>query len=46
MMVSTIEAFHEYQLTQAWAWEHQALTRARFCAGDAQLGAEFEAIDR
>ena len=44
MLVSTLAAFHEYQLTKAWAWEHQALTRARFCAGDAQLGAQFEAI--
>jgi glutamate-ammonia-ligase adenylyltransferase len=25
-------------------WEHQALTRARFCAGDAAIGARFEAI--
>src|SRR6185369_8023427 len=28
----------------AWAWEHQALTRARFCAGDKQVGAAFEII--
>ncbi|MBS1230230.1 MAG: (Glutamate--ammonia-ligase) adenylyltransferase [Proteobacteria bacterium] len=44
MLVSTLEAFHEYQLTKAWAWEHQALTRARFCAGDPELGQRFEAI--
>ena len=44
MLVSTLEAFREYQLTKAWAWEHQALTRARFCAGDPELGAQFEAI--
>ena len=44
MMVSEIEAFRDYQLNTAWAWEHQALTRARFCAGDAELGARFEAI--
>jgi glutamate-ammonia-ligase adenylyltransferase len=25
-------------------WEHQALTRARFCAGDAEIGARFEEI--
>jgi glutamate-ammonia-ligase adenylyltransferase len=29
---------------KAWAWEHQALTRARFCAGDPDVGARFEAI--
>ena len=28
---------------QAWTWEHQALTRARFVAGDAAIGAAFEA---
>jgi glutamate-ammonia-ligase adenylyltransferase len=28
----------------AWLWEHQALTRARFCAGDAELGARFEQL--
>ena len=44
MMVSDLAAFREYMLNKAWAWEHQALTRARFCAGDAHLGAEFEAI--
>ena len=26
----------------AWTWEHQALTRARFVAGDAPIGAAFE----
>ncbi len=44
MLVSSIEAFREYQMHKAWAWEHQALTRARFCAGDPELGAQFEAI--
>ena len=42
LMVSSIEAFRRYQRESAWAWEHQALTRARFCAGDATVGAEFE----
>ena len=42
LMVSSIEAFHRYQRESAWAWEHQALTRARFCAGDATVGAAFE----
>lgn len=44
MMVSTIEGFRDYQIKDAWEWEHQALTRARFCAGDPELGAQFEAI--
>ena len=44
MLVNSIEAFRDYQLNNAWAWEHQALTRARFCAGDPEVGAQFEAI--
>ena len=44
LLVSTIAAFAEYQRTQAWVWEHQALTRARFSAGDAEIGAAFERI--
>jgi glutamate-ammonia-ligase adenylyltransferase len=43
LMVSSIEAFREYQEKDAWVWEHQALTRARYCAGDAGVGAAFEA---
>ncbi|MDR1163601.1 MAG: bifunctional [glutamate--ammonia ligase]-adenylyl-L-tyrosine phosphorylase/[glutamate--ammonia-ligase] adenylyltransferase [Candidatus Accumulibacter sp.] len=43
-LVSTVEAFHDYQTNSAWTWEHQALTRARFCAGDPEVGARFEAI--
>jgi glutamate-ammonia-ligase adenylyltransferase len=46
LLVSPLEAFREYQMKSAWLWEHQALTRARFCAGDAALGARFEAIRR
>jgi len=42
LMVSSIEAFRRYQRESAWTWEHQALTRARFCAGDATVGAAFE----
>jgi glutamate-ammonia-ligase adenylyltransferase len=42
-MVSSVEAFRRYQRETAWVWEHQALTRARFCAGDAEVGAAFEA---
>jgi glutamate-ammonia-ligase adenylyltransferase len=44
LLVSSIAAFADYQKTQAWVWEHQALTRARFCAGDAAVGKPFEAI--
>jgi [glutamine synthetase] adenylyltransferase / [glutamine synthetase]-adenylyl-L-tyrosine phosphorylase len=44
LMVSSVEAFERYQERDAWVWEHQALTRARFSAGDATVGAAFEAI--
>ncbi|MGN6660197.1 MAG: bifunctional [glutamate--ammonia ligase]-adenylyl-L-tyrosine phosphorylase/[glutamate--ammonia-ligase] adenylyltransferase, partial [Achromobacter mucicolens] len=44
LLAVSIEAFEEYQHKHAWAWEHQALTRARFAAGDANVGARFEKI--
>ena len=44
LLASSVEAFREYELRNAWVWEHQALTRARFVAGDAEVGARFEAI--
>jgi len=44
LLVSSVEAFESYQREHAWVWEHQALTRARFCAGDAAVGARFEQI--
>ncbi|MFR2698086.1 MAG: bifunctional [glutamate--ammonia ligase]-adenylyl-L-tyrosine phosphorylase/[glutamate--ammonia-ligase] adenylyltransferase, partial [Proteus mirabilis] len=37
MLVSTIQAFDEYQKNEAWTWEHQALIRARMIYGDDQL---------
>ncbi|MDD2776350.1 MAG: bifunctional [glutamate--ammonia ligase]-adenylyl-L-tyrosine phosphorylase/[glutamate--ammonia-ligase] adenylyltransferase [Gallionella sp.] len=46
LLVSTVAAFADYQQHHAWVWEHQALTRARFSAGNAQVGAAFEAIRR
>jgi glutamate-ammonia-ligase adenylyltransferase len=44
LLVQSLEGFERYQREDAWTWEHQALTRARFSAGDAALGAKFEAI--
>ena len=46
MMVSSLKGFAEYQNKSAWLWEHQALTRARFCAGDTGIGLRFEALRR
>ncbi len=44
LLVSSIDAFKEYQINKAWVWEHQALTRARFIAGDANIGKAFEQV--
>lgn len=44
LLVSSVAAFREYQLNKAWAWEHQALTRARFVAGDINIGEVFEEL--
>jgi glutamate-ammonia-ligase adenylyltransferase len=46
LLVSPIEAFDQYQRNHAWVWEHQALTRARFVAGDRQVGEAFERTRR
>ncbi|HEX9179212.1 MAG TPA: bifunctional [glutamate--ammonia ligase]-adenylyl-L-tyrosine phosphorylase/[glutamate--ammonia-ligase] adenylyltransferase [Burkholderiales bacterium] len=44
LLVSPLDSFAAYQRNQAWVWEHQALTRARFVAGDPRVGERFEAI--
>jgi len=43
-LVATINAFERYQDNEAWTWEHQALIRARYVAGDSTLGQAFEEI--
>ncbi|MEO8303811.1 MAG: bifunctional [glutamate--ammonia ligase]-adenylyl-L-tyrosine phosphorylase/[glutamate--ammonia-ligase] adenylyltransferase [Betaproteobacteria bacterium] len=42
LMSSSLAGFRRYQRENAWTWEHQALTRARFVAGDAAIGAAFD----
>ncbi|MGR5463572.1 bifunctional [glutamate--ammonia ligase]-adenylyl-L-tyrosine phosphorylase/[glutamate--ammonia-ligase] adenylyltransferase [Photobacterium damselae] len=44
LLVSTIDAFAQYQQQEAWTWEHQALVRARMVYGDPALQQEFTAI--
>jgi glutamate-ammonia-ligase adenylyltransferase len=44
LLVSSVAAFEEYQEHAAWSWEHQALSRARYCAGDEAVGDAFEQI--
>jgi glutamate-ammonia-ligase adenylyltransferase len=48
LMVTSLSTFESYQMQQgsnvAWIWEHQALTRARFCAGSKRVRMRFEEI--
>ncbi len=44
ILVSHIEGFRDYQLHEAWTWEHQALIRARAVGGDPLLVQRFEQI--
>ncbi|MGS0740498.1 bifunctional [glutamate--ammonia ligase]-adenylyl-L-tyrosine phosphorylase/[glutamate--ammonia-ligase] adenylyltransferase [Glaciimonas sp. GG7] len=44
LLVSPFSTFEKYQRQSAWLWEHQALSRARFCSGDSVLGERFEAL--
>ncbi len=50
LLVTSIAAFEQYQRGRgsntAWTWEHQALTRARCCAGTPALAERFEAVRR
>ncbi len=45
-VATSLEAFTSYQRTEAWVWEHLALTRARVLAGPPALGEEVEAFRR
>ena len=44
MLITSIEAFEEYQQEEAWTWEHQALLHARAVCGDESLRDRFAAI--
>ncbi len=50
LLVTSLASFGKYQTGRggntAWTWEHQALTRARWCAGWKGLEAPFDAIRR
>ncbi|HVQ26553.1 MAG TPA: glutamine-synthetase adenylyltransferase, partial [Planctomycetota bacterium] len=50
LLVTSMASFEQYQKGRgsntAWTWEHQAITRARFCAGTVPLGERFEAVRR
>ncbi|MGE5625574.1 MAG: bifunctional [glutamate--ammonia ligase]-adenylyl-L-tyrosine phosphorylase/[glutamate--ammonia-ligase] adenylyltransferase [Bacillota bacterium] len=46
LIVSSIDAFAQYQEQNAWTWEHQALLRARPVAGDDTVGKTFNQVRR
>lgn len=43
-VATAFSGFENYQMNEAWTWEHLALTRARVVAGDAGVGADVEAV--
>ena len=43
-LISSMEAFLNYQQHHAWTWEHQAITRARCVHGSKALKSEFAHI--
>lgn len=44
LLVTSLDAFAEYQRHEAWTWEHQALVRARVVAGSEGLAERFTAV--
>ena len=50
LLVTSMRSFENYQTGRggntAWTWEHQALTRARWCAGLASIAPRFESVRR
>lgn len=50
LLVTSLSHFEAYQTGRgsntAWTWEHQAITRARFCAGHPDLAARCETVRR
>lgn len=42
LLTTSLSAYEGYQLNQAWTWEHQALTRARYIVGDELMHEAFE----
>jgi glutamate-ammonia-ligase adenylyltransferase len=50
LLVASVQSYEKYQTGRgsntAWTWEHQALTRARFCAGEPGIAPVFEGVRR
>jgi glutamate-ammonia-ligase adenylyltransferase len=45
-VATSLQSFISYQETEAWTWEHLALTRARVLAGEQSLGGDVESFRR
>jgi [glutamine synthetase] adenylyltransferase / [glutamine synthetase]-adenylyl-L-tyrosine phosphorylase len=45
-LATQIDGFLDYQQTQAWTWEHMALTRARIVSAAPQFAARLEGVIR
>ena len=45
-VATQIRAFESYQESEAWTWEHMALTRARVVSGTPGFGKDVEAVIR
>ena len=43
-LAHSIAAFEKYQRENAWTWEHQSLTRARFICGTPEIQTAFDRI--
>lgn len=43
-LMRSMASFEQYLKNDAWTWEHQALVRSRFVAGDQRLTNRFESI--
>lgn len=46
LLVSTMQAYLDYQRQSAWVWEHQALLRARIIFGHQDFAAPFAALKK
>ena len=48
LLITSFDSYANYQQQRgsntAWTWEHQAMTRARFCLGDEALRQRFDAV--
>ena len=48
LLITSFDSYANYQQQRgsntAWTWEHQAMTRARFCLGDEVLRQRFDAV--